>query len=73
MKQIEIYDGDATASYEETDEKKQQLWDAFIAWCQEHNAITGESYQSDDFQIDAPSFMANAIDKIVKFDVKWIT
>lgn len=71
QKEIKIYDGDATAIYEETDEKKQQLWDAFILWCQEHNATTGESCQSDDFQVDAPSFMANAIDQIIKFDTIW--
>jgi hypothetical protein len=70
-KQIEMYDGDVIAKYEETDEKKQLLWDAFITWCKEHSASTGESCQNDDFQIEAPSFMANAIDNIVKFKVEW--
>jgi len=49
------------------------LWDAFIKWCEEHNASTGESYQSDSFQIDAPEFMADAIDKIVKFDTEFVS
>lgn len=70
-KQIKMYQGDMIAKYTETDEKKQKLWDAFIEWCQEHNASTGESWQNDDFQIDAPDFMADAIDKIVKFETKW--
>jgi len=59
------------AKYQETDEKKQMLWDAFIKWCEEHNASTGESFQNDDFQIDAPDFMAEAIDKIVVFETEW--
>lgn len=33
MKEIKMYSGDLIARYEETDEKKQQLWDAFIKWC----------------------------------------
>jgi hypothetical protein len=68
-KQIEIYGGDAIATYEETDVKKQMLWDSFIKWCKEHDASSGESCQNDDFVIDAPEFMADAIDKIVKFDL----
>jgi len=70
-KQIKIYGGDMIAKYQETDEKKQMLWDAFIKWCEEHNASTGESFQNDDFQIDAPDFMAEAIDKIVVFETEW--
>lgn len=66
-KQIIMYDGSVIAKYTETEEKKQMLWDAFIAWCQEHNASCGDSYQNDDFQIEAPTFIANAIDKIVQF------
>jgi len=33
--------------------------------------ITGESYQNDDFVIDAPEFMADAIDSIVVFNTEW--
>jgi hypothetical protein len=70
-KQIKMYGGDMIAKYQETDEKKQLLWDTFIKWCEEHNASTGESFQNDDFQIDAPDFMAEAIDKIVVFETEW--
>ena len=70
-KQIKMYGGDMIAKYQETDKKKQMLWDAFIKWCEEHNASTGESFQNDDFQIDAPDFMAEAIDKIVVFETEW--
>ena len=71
MKQIEMYDGNMIAKYEETDEKKQQLWDAFIDWCKKHNASSGESCQNDEFQIDAPEFMADSIDEIVVFETEW--
>ncbi len=70
-KQIEMYNGDLIAKYQETEEKKQALWDAFIEWCKKHNASTGESYQNDDFVIDAPEFMADAIDSIVVFNTEW--
>ncbi len=70
-KQIEMYDGDLIAKYEETEEKKQMLWDAFIKWCKEHDASSGESFQNDDFQINAPEFMADAIDNIIVFKVEY--
>jgi len=70
-KQIEMYDGDMIAKYKETEEKKQMLWNAFIKWCKEHNSSTGESFQNDNFQIDAPGFMADAIDNIVVFETEW--
>jgi hypothetical protein len=72
-KQIKMYNGDLIVRYTETEEKKQRLWDAFIKWCEEHNASSGESYQSDDFQIDAPEFMADAIDEIVQFDTEFVS
>lgn len=71
IKQIEMYDGRMIVKYEETNEKKQMLWDAFINWCKEHNSSTGESFQNDDFQIDAPEFMADVIDKIIMFEIEW--
>jgi hypothetical protein len=70
-KQIEMYNGDMIARYEETDEKKQILWDAFIKWCKEHNSSTGESTQNDSFILDAPEFIANAIDEIIVFETEW--
>lgn len=70
-KTIEIYDGDCTLTYEETDEKKQLLWDAFIKFCTEHNSSTGESIQNDDFNLDAPEFIGDCIDDIIKFESKW--
>lgn len=71
--QIKMYRGDMIAKYTETDEKKQKLWDALIKWCEEHNASTGESCQNDDFQIDAPDFIADVIDDIIKFETEWIS
>lgn len=72
-KQIKMYDGDMIAKYTETEEKKQMLWDAFIKWCEEHNASSGESCQNDNFQIDAPEFMVDAIDKIVQFNAEFVS
>ncbi len=70
-KEIEMYDGDCVASYEETDENKQILWDRFILFCKTHNASTGESLQNDDFNIDAPNFIADIIDEVIVFGTKW--
>lgn len=67
-----MYEGDMIAKYQETDEKKQMLWDTFIKWCEENNASSGEDFQSDNFQINAPEFMADAIDNIVKFETEFI-
>jgi len=70
-KKFKIYDGDATVKYEETEEKKQELWDAFIKWCKEHGATCGEILSQDDnCIIDAPDFMSDVLDNIVKFKVK---
>lgn len=69
-KQIKMYNGNMIAKYTETEEKKQMMWDAFIKWCEEHNAAYGESCQNDNFQMDAPDFMAHAIDKIVQFNLE---
>lgn len=71
IKEFKIYDGDATVTYEETPEKKQQLWDEFIKFCQKHNATDGEACQNDNFLIEAPYFMLSVIDDIVKFETKW--
>lgn len=66
-REIKIWGGRTTLRYTVTEEKKQQLWDMMIEWCREHNASCGESCQNDDFIIDAPEFMADAIDKIIQF------
>ena len=71
IKAIVLYDGDSTAYFEETDEKKQLLWDKMIEFCRKHNSDTGESVQNDDFNIDSPQFMAEVIDDIIKFERKW--
>lgn len=70
-RQIKMYGGDMIAKFEETDEKKQQLWDDFISWCKSHNSTSGESCQNDDFNIDAPLFMADCIDNIIQFKCEW--
>ncbi len=70
-KEIKMYNGDMIAKYQETDEKKQMLWDAFIKWCGDHNASDGDSFQNDSFQIDAPEFISEVIDNIIQFDTTW--
>lgn len=69
-KQIEIYEGDIIAKYEETEDKKQKLWDSFIEWCEANNAYAGGCIQNDDFVINAPEFMAYAIENIVVFEAE---
>ena len=72
QKEIKLFSGDVIARYTETEEKKQALWDLFIKWCEEQNAHSGECIQSDNFVIEAPRFMAEAIDNIVKFESEYI-
>lgn len=70
-KEFELCDGDRIVRFEETNNKKQMLWDAFIDWCKEHDSFNGECMQNDNFNIDAPEFMATAIDRIVMFKTEW--
>jgi len=70
LKEIKIYDGDCIAKYEETDEKKQQLWDAFIKWCKDGNHTCSEDFQCDSFVLNAPEFMCDVLDNIVQFKVE---
>jgi hypothetical protein len=70
-KQIEMYDGDAIATYTETDEKKQKVWDEIIKFCKKYNVNSGESFQSDDPQIYAADCIANIVENIIEFDLKF--
>lgn len=70
-KQIEVYDGDCVATYEENEVNKQIVWDRFILYCKEHNATTGEAVQNDAFVLDAPAFIADIIDEVIMFNTEW--
>jgi hypothetical protein len=70
-RQFTIYDGHMILTLEENQEKKEALWDKFIQWCVDHQASSGEDIQSDNFVLDAPSFMAEALDEIVQFELNW--
>lgn len=69
-KEIKLYNGRYVAHYTETEENKQAVWDMLIKWCERWNVYNGECFQSDDTVIEAPSLVAEMIDKIVQFDVK---
>jgi hypothetical protein len=63
--------GDYTVSYEETDEIKQAVFDAVLAYYKKHEAFSAECIlQMDDPIIDAPSALAAIADNIIKFDRK---
>lgn len=70
-KTIEVQDGDAILTYEETDEIKQQIFDRVMKYFLEHNSFYGESImQSDNPIIDAPNVLAEIADDIMKFKVE---
>lgn len=69
--EIETYGGDAITKYTETEDKRQLVWNRLISFCQEHNSYTGEAMQTDDFVIDAPQFVADLIDEVIRFDTKF--
>lgn len=71
MTQIEMYDGDLIAEYEDSPELRAKIFDAIIKFCKDHNASTGEAMQNDDFAIDAAPFLCDLIDDILQFKTHW--
>lgn len=70
-KQIEMYNGDMIAEYEDTPELKEAVFNKLLTWFSKVSASTGESMQNDDFNIEAPEIMAEILDDIIKFKTTW--
>ncbi len=70
MKTITIYDGDATLSYLDTAEVKEQLFNKMLEFFKQHEIYSGEGVcQSDEVIIDAPNLLGDIADEIFKFEV----
>jgi hypothetical protein len=51
---------------------RDKVFKAVIEWYTKHESFDGESIsQSDEPIIDAPSFLANLADDVIKFEVTW--
>lgn len=71
-RQLLMYGGDMIAEFEETQELKDKVYEAFIKFCVDHDATSGEAQQSDDFQTDAPNFISDLLDNEFEFEISWI-
>ena len=70
MKTIEL--NEFTVSYDDSQETKDSVFEAVIAFYKKHESFSGEEIcQCDGPVIDAHSHLANIADDIIKFDVKW--
>jgi hypothetical protein len=69
-KSFMVHRGGTKIVYQETEDIKQELFDAFIKWCEKYGAYSGEQLsQNDDCQIYAPEFMADTVDDIMQFKI----
>jgi len=63
---------DYLAIYNDDQATKDAVFEKVIAFFKRHESFSGESIcQCDEPMIDAPYFMAELADKIIKFDVKY--
>jgi len=68
-REFEIYDGCIKVSTDITDKKKDDVINAILNWCEEHNCSNGETlHQNDNCIIDSPDLISHIIDNILKFE-----
>lgn len=73
IREFKIYDGDCTVRLEITEEKKNQILERVLQFCQETECTAGEVlHQSDTCNIAAPSVLSDIIDNILKFETKFV-
>lgn len=71
IREFEIYDGNVKVSVDITDKKKDDIVNAILKWCGEHNCSNGETlHQNDNCIIDSPDLISHIIDNILKFETK---
>lgn len=72
IREFTIYGGDVKVSVDITEEKKDQIVEAVLKWCIEHECTSGEMLcQDDDCIIDAPELLSDIIDDILKFETRY--
>jgi UDP:flavonoid glycosyltransferase YjiC (YdhE family) len=71
-KEFDCFDGEAIASYEETPELKDQVFERVLSFFKSVDHFTGESLQqSDNVQELAPDLVSDIADNIIKFELTW--
>lgn len=67
--EFEIYDGCVKVSVDITDNKKDDVINAILKWCENHNCSDGETlHQNDNCIINSPYLISHIIDNILKFE-----
>jgi len=70
--EFRIYHGDVLVNIEETEEKKQQLFDRLIKYVKDFDCINGETvHQRDECVINAPEVLSDMIDNILEPKTEW--
>jgi hypothetical protein len=63
--------GDCEVSYEITDEMKDRIIFELLDYYKQHGYCAEIIGQDDDAQIEAPNYLANICDDIIKFNIKY--
>lgn len=62
----------ASGKFNDDQATKDKVFEAVVEFFLKHEAFSGESVQQNDGpQIEAPELLADLVDDIIKFDVKW--
>jgi hypothetical protein len=70
LQKFKIYGGDVSVIVNVTDEKKTEVFNAILKWCEVHNCTSGEHLcQNDECNINAPILIADIIDDILDFKI----
>ncbi len=63
---------DCKVSFSDDQEVRDKVFYRLIDWYLGHESFSGESIMQCDIpMVDAPNILADIVDKIIKFDVKW--
>jgi hypothetical protein len=68
---IEMYGGDMVATFDDTQELRNEVFESIVRWIGRHNASSGESMQNDDFVLEAPELLCDIIDDLFQFKTEW--
>jgi len=70
-KELKIYDGDVTVTYEDTPEVRDKVFERVLEYVKKYNASSGESiHQDDDCIIYAPVVLSDIVDDILEMEWK---
>lgn len=70
--EIEIKRKDLIIIYEDTEKKRDLVFEKLLNWYIEKDCLLGEVLQqSDDCLLDAPNILSDILDNIIKFEYKY--